>query len=772
MMSSNDNFLLKIHMEDDDNLTELFLNKERRLFTFVNDECISDLIIPEFKITSLDVIFGNVIDNNENDHFYAAYLKDDQIITEYDKEKVLIIKDLITDISFNDFVEYQIHIKINDYYVDNIIDKYNCVLSEKLKRIVSYTTNGVTFNDDPKISMLSHKDIVNYNGPIKNFIPLFRIDNNIVVGYNYKNSLYEKYEKEEKMAEADDFEKLFKIYIDEDKEPKVVEIAEKPSEEVKIEATIAKQTDPVEVDEIIDAFSDDANYDDKIKNIDYQLERLNNGLVHKEEKEKVKPVNKVEKEQVSVETKEETSVPNETTDEKLQADIVATVRKALDAVTQTNKIIDEIDQNIKTVDEKPKKVAKDSEKDTKKKDGEDWTKLTKLVNASLLKATDNYKINFNDTHKLVVEHLPYYELPTSFKVIQIPEIENDKITLIPNSVVRLGKIELRVETLSNNSVEFVVVSAPSIIDKDDNKLKKGMHIKMNLNTELSLRLNKKGAMETWSLKLEKATFEKELRNIDYCRIMNIISQLDSYHKIGNVEKFELEKSIMLFINFVMETHDEKGLDELYRILDEEPTLYEEYVTKYNIDHSLANKDNLGTYEQKKDFVTKLNYVKGLIDAKWLDYPRFIFASYSYFDNDNLLDEFRNDLEEVLNEKDFSDYILKLFKEYKMFVSLDAVGKENLCKCLEYLSLVYKYRPVIGEHIKYEIEKEFMTGAEEEDLALLVAKLCRRGIKDYSSFVEYDTAMKEAYRTGNLKYPIFSESFGIEEIRNGGECDEY
>ena len=137
MMSSNDNFLLKIHMEDDDNLTELFLNKERRLFTFVNDECISDLIIPEFKITSLDVIFGNVIDNNENDHFYAAYLKDDQIITEYDKEKVLIIKDLITDISFNDFVEYQIHIKINDYYVDNIIDKYNCVLSEKLKRIVS-----------------------------------------------------------------------------------------------------------------------------------------------------------------------------------------------------------------------------------------------------------------------------------------------------------------------------------------------------------------------------------------------------------------------------------------------------------------------------------------------------------------------------------------------------------------------------------------------------------------------------------------------------------
>ena len=66
----------------------------------------------------------------------------------------------------------------------------------------------------------------------------------------------------------------------------------------------------------------------------------------------------------------------------------------------------------------------------------------------------------------------------------------------------------------------------------------------------------------------------------------------------------------------------------------------------------------------------------------------------------------------------------------------------------------------------------MIGATEEDISLLISKLCRRGIRDYSVFVEYDVMMKNKYRLGELQYPIFSESFGIEEIRNGGEYDEY
>jgi len=66
----------------------------------------------------------------------------------------------------------------------------------------------------------------------------------------------------------------------------------------------------------------------------------------------------------------------------------------------------------------------------------------------------------------------------------------------------------------------------------------------------------------------------------------------------------------------------------------------------------------------------------------------------------------------------------------------------------------------------------MIGAEEEDIALLISKLCRRGITDYAAFVEYDVMMKEKYRLGQLTYPIYSENFNIEEIRNGGEDDEY
>ena len=57
-------------------------------------------------------------------------------------------------------------------------------------------------------------------------------------------------------------------------------------------------------------------------------------------------------------------------------------------------------------------------------------------------------------------------------------------------------------------------------------------------------------------------------------------------------------------------------------------------------------------------------------------------------------------------------------------------------------------------------------------SLLISKLCRRGIKDYSTFIEYESVMKEKYRLGSLKYPLYSEDFGIEEIRNGGEYDEY
>jgi len=1319
MMSSNNNFLLKIHMEEDNNITEIYLNKERRSFTFINDECVSDLIIPEFKITSLNMILENISDTNTNDTYYAEYDKDDQLIREYDKDKINILNDMITKMSINDFLDYYNNIKMNDYYIDNVIDSYNCVLPNEMKKIISYTTNGVAFSGEEKIYLMSHDSITNYNKEIANFIPLMNVNDNSCIGYDYKDSLYKEYKEKELIKETRTLEEMIKTETKKEKEVK--EDIELLYTEEELENVKAEKNESIILEnnkQIENAENTEDEYGNTIKNIDYQLEKLSNGiivkekevsktkeeivenksnletekeslekriefeieklkyekkqaeklvkedkigktaedlleklskeidnleelktkvstenieihenleekgekilhelsneikLVHNKNKDKVventpssesekkiiekndssmklinderkkivekaknikenkiqnsrekkkfekrldfeiekleyerkkaeklilsegigktaeliledlsteianlkkiklenkisditiiakseekskqilrdleneiKKINKQKKnnkeksEQVKTEIEKlkyekkqaekliikdelgkkakeileelnqeirsleelNTSILNENVEipknlgesgneilcrlaseielvnkerklkqekiervnfeikklnnEKKQAqklivkdelgqsaeDILNKLSKEIDDLEEiktrifnenieipenlgekaeeilhelaneiklvnkekrfkeekiervnfeikklkhekkeaeklvledeigktAEEILEELNQEIGKLEEiktkiktdnidvpkdlgqsgiktlhkltdeikivnrerreneekierinfeikklkfenkqatklvlsekigntaedllkqlgdeiskleslkeqiliekieLPKKISKsgfdilkklsdeiekvreerDEEKAKKKAEKEQKLKeeqkeflvLNEMINKSIFNGLDNYKINLNDTHKLIIEHLPYYEITNSFDVIQIPEIEVDKLTLIPQAEIDFGKIKLTVHSLNNNKVDLLVCAANSIVDKDNNRIKKGTHLLLDLKNEIILRLNKKGVMETWSLKMEKSTFEKELRNIDYGKMMNIISELDSYKKLGNLEKYEMQKSVMLFIYFIMNNKDFNKLKEIYRILEKEPSLYEEFITKYNIICSLEGKNKLATYEQKKGFVTKLNYIKGLIDAKWLDYPRYIFNAHNYFANDDFLEDFIEELNATLTEKDFYNYLKKLFKEYEMFENLDEEGCNNLDKCLEYLSVLYKYYPNIGEDNKYKIEKTFMIGAEEEDIALLISKLCRRGITDYAAFVEYDVMMKEKYRLGQLTYPIYSENFNIEEIRNGGEDDEY
>ena len=184
-MNSNNNFLLKIHMEEEGSIKEIFLNKERRSFTFVNEECVSDLIVPEFKITSLNMILKNTSETSGDETYYAEYEKDNELIREYDKEKINLLVNMITTITINDFLEYQDKIKVNDYYVDNIIDAYNCVLPIEVKRLISYTTNGVVFGGKDKIYMMPHDDIVNYSKEIKNFIPIMIKNETNYIGFDY-----------------------------------------------------------------------------------------------------------------------------------------------------------------------------------------------------------------------------------------------------------------------------------------------------------------------------------------------------------------------------------------------------------------------------------------------------------------------------------------------------------------------------------------------------------------------------------------------------------
>ena len=1028
-MSSNNNFLLKLHMEEDNNLTEIYLNKERRSFTFLNDECVSDLVIPEFKIASLKMILKNKNEDTGSETYYAEYEENDELVREYDKEKIELLKEMVTKISISDFMEYRNLIKLNDYYIDNVVDAYNCVLPMEMKKILSYTTNGVVFSGAEKIYLMAHEEIVDYDKKIKNFIPLMIKNDDTYIGYDYKDSIYKEYREQELIRESerikdlatsiedielldvfkkkeapveekidepvlvppineekeetvednfeivgedvieDNFEIIEHEELEEETlEPEVVEeTAEETLEHEVVEETVEETLEPEVVEDEPMTLEEemaavDEEYENTIKNIDLQFERLSSGLVQPEKKEEYHFVEKQK-------TNEQEIIQQEIRDE---------VKKSLDEIDETNEIIDEIDTTIERViskaknikahkkeipDIKTKEIVKNpkvkernktikteskenelfleflkdydkkhtkekldskfqtfisdydekhrknkeeesfrlfineydrkhkqnklntefqvflgkyenklrktkenekfqafineydkqhgknklneqfekfianyevkhakakadkkfydflqeqdkkhgKEKENKKfreflvkyetkynkekeeklfrefltayenkkikekeqamfqefiqsyetkvkkekeqvkfmnfltnyenklkknkeneqfkaflveyenklnkereqeafveflkaedqkhrdamnekilnnkkkqEEKEEALTLNQLIYFTVQNSLDNFKINFNDTQKLVVEHLPYYEFTNSFDVIQIPEIEKDKITLVPGGEVDLDKIKFSVDKLTKDKVELVVKSASSIIDKDNNRLKKGSIITLDLKDEIALRLDKKNAMETWSLHMEKSTFEKELRNVDYGKVMNEIIKLDSYKKLGNIEKLELEKSIMLFIHLVMVHDEEKQLKELYRILDEEPTLYEEFVTKYNIGHSLELQDSLATYEEKKEFVTKLNYVNGLIDAKWLDYPRYIFASHNYFSNDILLEDFNDELNESLKETDFATYMKKLFKEYDMFKDLDELGQINLDKCLEYL----------------------------------------------------------------------------------------
>ena len=1378
-MSSNNNFLLKIHMEEEGNTTEIYLNKERRTFTFINDECISDLIIPEFKISSLHMILKNISESEGNDDYYAEYEKDGETVREYDREKIEVLSNLITKIKVTDFLDYQKDIKINEYYVDNIIDAYDCVLPLEMKKILSYTTNGVVFNGEEIYYFMPHDDITSYDGKIKNFIPFMIHGGKGYIGYDYKESLYKEYLNNKLVNDGKTLEEVLNLdeieLIGEDEEEdvieevafddtpeEIVETVEEDNTEVIIEDStdedleiIDEQFDEKEeeieligeeetteddrlekIEEEIKAAKEDLKeeierieqeYEETIKNIDLQFERLNAGIVQPEKKEVYQFKEKEETAEVEevVEEKEESVVVKDEIKEEIRNDVI----KSLEEIEKTDDIIDEIDNEMQTVIEKAQKIKtektikeikarkdyqeigqeaeeilkklnaeianleeakqkakenvkeeniiveedievveeeqpentisvseeilkeamtileklnkeeelknkveetieenqevviseeigqeaiaileklekeaseeapdqtvyiseeigkeamtileklnKEVEEETKesdskeninlseelrkeaiaileklekeaeaqniviseeideeeittevveeelpentisvseeilkeamtileklnkeeelknkveesieenqevviseeigqeaiaileklekeaseeapdqtvyiseeigkeamaileklnkeveeateesdsteninlseelrkeaiaileklekeaeaqnifisdeigkeaemilakleeeakqieeaseeanakavliseeigqeamaileklekeaemileikenattnnivisdeigkeaekilaklenemakvektiektdkdsdkiamaiakeaerilaklekekenedrrnaiaeeaqrildkinsemekfdqvkekaeqkiniyeelekqadvileklekevqekerlieeqrlekerikeerkkarelkaKQDKEELNNLTNLINSSIYNGFDNYKINFNDTQKLFVEHLPYYEMPTDFSVIQIPEIEYEKLTILPDATINLGRIKLKVENCNENSVDFTVQTTSTLVDKDGNKIKKGDIITIKLDEKTDIRLSKKQAMETWSLKLEKSTFEKEVRNIDFKKIMNLIIGLDSYKKLGNIEKYELQKSLMLFLHFVMENKDFKALDELYTIINKKTNLYEEYITRYNNDHSLKYKDSLRTYEEKKAYLTKLNYINGLIDAKWLDYPRYIYNSHDYFERDEFLDEFLDALNNSLTEYDFYDYLMKLFNEYEMFKELDEIGKENLDKCIEYLSRLYKYNPELSEDNKYKIEKSFMIGATEEEMALLISKLCRRGIRDYSIFVEYNAEMREKYLMGELKYPVYSEYFEVEEIRNGGEYDEF
>ena len=957
-MNNSGNFILKVHIQDN-NLKEVFLNKDKRCFTFIDDECVADLILPEFKLTSLKMLVKNVVNEEKNDDYYAEYDNDGLNVCEYDKEKINLLVEMVTNITIKDFLEYIDRVKQNDFYIDNVVDIYNATIPEEVKRLVSYTTNGFKFNESD-IRMLAHEEILDSEFIKDKFIPIFNCDNTYF-GYDLNERRYAKYvdgsiykfydkldellsldEKEEEQEvetteevvevidtnekEQDDEESLFTIITEETEEKKVEE------EQEELEIIGEEEPEPKEKKEKKKKIEEkeehqdevDEKYNETIKNINDQFDKLNTQVeseapkknpyainvdelfsnykteiqnakknkyrididkIYKEAQLEAarkkrenpyemdiaslfsnykteiikKPAKKQEKQENKVDTTlkenpykinmeeifsnykmELVTKPNKKEDkkeekreEKKEEKIEKTkeenpykmdiesifsnyktdfVNKELAKRELTPKTINssEIKHGNYTLantdllkdessryelvkekieakeEEKPKEdkqefvVSKDItdniresvKKSLKKIEKEELAEidLERLIDNSLTDSINNYRINYNDSMKLVVEHIPYYQNDNSFGVVQIPELEVEKHTLLPGISLDFDRIKFKVLSLSDDKVELLIDKATNISNENGDKIKKGDIVKMNSSTELIYLLDKKDARESWTFRMEKAVYEKELRRIEYSKILNLLKAKTNYDALANVEKIETQKSIMLFLNFIVKNNEINKLEELYEVIKNGDN-YAKFVTEYNNNQAHEDKDSLPSYDHKKDFLEKLKYVNTIISTDAITYPRYIYASFNYFDGEQLLEDYLEEINNSVRENDFGNYLKGLFKQNGVFTSLDEVGKDNLNKCLEYLSALYKHHPNIGEEDKYKIENTLIITSEDEDLALLISKLCRKGIKDYNSFKEYDSLMKEEYRTGNLKYPLYSDDFDIEEVRKGGEYDE-
>ena len=909
-MDTGDNFILKIHVQDKE-LKEVFLNKERRCFTFEDDNCTSDLILPEFKLTSLETLAKHIKSDREDENCFAIY-NNGEIFKEYDKDKIKLLIDLVTCIDVKDFLDFIDRSPVNDFYVDTISNLYNNKILEECKRLVSYTTNGMTFHDRENLRILSHDEIIDNKFIKDQFLPIFKDDNDYL-GYDFLEKKYARFKDDKAYKFYDSLKDLLEV-SETNKEKVEEDIKEKVEEEIEVldvddktnkEQTPEEETFDIFKNETAAVFTPvkkeklvvpetEEKYEETIKNIDLQFDRLNTQIkkqeeekykidvdrifnekpikLKKQEKPKVeylfdeeedkdkdkykidiekifnkKPIKLKKKEKSEVEylfdeDKEKNDYKIDIDDifDKYQLFVKENKKKKNDYKIDVNKILKE--KPIKIKERKKKELPKykidldnifdnhdvkfkikssenikheknhdDSTKDSKykvdisnifadkefvlknqilsneaiknvkkevnkalielEKEEVDALDLTKMLEMGIEQTNLNYRINFNETQKLVIEHLPYYVENDSLDVIEIPEIEKDKLDVIPGEELNFGRIKFKVKELNKTSVILKVLKATSIVDDKENRIKEKDEIKITKDKELNLLLNKKNAMETWKFSLEKTTFTKELRHIEYQKLFNLIKKNIKFNKLTKIEQYELQKSLMLFVYFAMKNKDEDIINKVSKTIVKDTESYEEMITSYNIDNSILDKDNLVSYEYKREFLEHLSYIKGLVDKKVINYPRYIFGYFDYFEKDEIMEDFIEELNKELDDRDFSNYLIKAFAKNNLFNNLDKVGNENLLECLNYLSKLYKANPVIGENDKYEIESTLFNGTTEEDMSLLISKLCRRGIKDYDTFKEYDDQMKEAYRTGNLKYPLYSKYFEIEDSREGGDYYE-
>ena len=365
----------------------------------------------------------------------------------------------------------------------------------------------------------------------------------------------------------------------------------------------------------------------------------------------------------------------------------------------------------------------------------------------------NFNKDLNNTSKIYISHVPYVSKNNN-SLLVIPKIEEYTIDLVNDIEFKISNLTLKVKSLNNKEISLKAISKSNIL-MDKKVVNKNDVLTFKMNEEHVFSLDSKEGIETWNFKFKKETFKKEYRRIHFEKIKQILERKDEFKKLTTLEKYETYKALVLFLYFINQKQDEAKLDELYSLLDS--NLYEEFITDYNIKEVEKN-TTFKSFNDKKIFVEKVNFVDTLIKYNFLSYPRYIFSTVSYFDKDKIMKEFDYIFNKMITKETFKEYLIKLFEQNSLYQKVS----KNFEYMLNLLSNMYYVDIKNGEDKKYYIEKLVIDNTKEEDLSYNISVLLSAYIKDEKLREEYLEDLQDKYTKGELKEPIYNKMLEVND----------
>ena len=365
----------------------------------------------------------------------------------------------------------------------------------------------------------------------------------------------------------------------------------------------------------------------------------------------------------------------------------------------------------------------------------------------------NFNKDLNNTSKIYISHVPYVSKNNN-SLLVIPKIEEYTVDLVNDIEFKISNLTLKVKSLNNKEISLKAMSKSNIL-MDKKVVNKNDVLTFKMNEEHVFSLDSKEGIETWNFKFKKETFKKEYRRIHFEKIKQILERKDEFKKLTTLEKYETYKALVLFLYFINQKQDEAKLDELYSLLDS--NLYEEFITDYNIKEVEKN-TTFKSFNDKKIFVEKVNFVDTLVKYNFLSYPRYIFSTVSYFDKDKIMKEFDYIFNKMITKETFKEYLIKLFEQNSLYQKVS----KNFEYMLNLLSNMYYVDIKNGEDKKYYIEKLVIDNTKEDDLSYNISVLLSAYIKDEKLREEYLEDLQDKYTKGELKEPIYNNMLEVND----------